>query len=607
MRVRPTALFLDAIICAFGALAVTLAGLSFLSTSSEASRRAAVYPLYLQLAFRDLVGGADLIVSGAIQGPAATVIGSSGLPEQHWTMTVDRPLKGSAGTTLTLAVPGGETGGIAATVHGQPNPLTGERVLLFLLDSGETYRTIGGWQGYQSIAGSDVVAMGVSLDQAATAVAAALAGQPSILDDWTPPEPAPRVQVAYTLNGEKWYPGAMPVAYSVNPVNPLDPNGMITRIDQSDLVSAAFQSFQRWQNAPAFIGFGYSGRTESRVPAGGAADGINLIQWGGDTLGVDARTLAVTVCSWSGGATPGANYDCDIEINTAPAAPFSLVAVNDPDATIPAGTVDLSSVLLHEIGHFWGLGHSPNAESVMYTTIRPATNNRTLRPDDRDGIRAIYGGPTMTPTPTATATSTATPTSAGTPTETATPSASPTTTPNLTPTPTFTPTPTATPQPVSTRLSPGSSGVLQSNNSDRSTLIEVPASAITATLDLTYSFRLATPPAGLRGTRYGFEVVAAYTNGVTLTSLAAPYTLTVDYDLGRREQALREETLRWYLLQPSSTLGAGQWLTTTITSTIVTETDRLVGTTTALGQFAVFGGSWQVGLPVAASAVSAGW
>jgi hypothetical protein len=51
---------------------------------------------------------------------------------------------------------------------------------------------------------------------------------------------------------------------------------------------------------------------------------------------------------------------------------------------------DLRSVILHELGHGLGLGHSANAAAVMDPTIADGTLERILHQDDIDGLNFIY-------------------------------------------------------------------------------------------------------------------------------------------------------------------------------------------------------------------------
>lgn len=62
----------------------------------------------------------------------------------------------------------------------------------------------------------------------------------------------------------------------------------------------------------------------------------------------------------------------------------------DEAAATGTGTgIDLFTVLLHELGHVLGLGHSLNSESVMFETYSGA--HRQLGADDIAGIQYLYG------------------------------------------------------------------------------------------------------------------------------------------------------------------------------------------------------------------------
>jgi hypothetical protein len=70
----------------------------------------------------------------------------------------------------------------------------------------------------------------------------------------------------------------------------------------------------------------------------------------------------------------------------------------DDDEVWSGGSLDLYSVILHEIGHALGLGHSTAPTSVMYPFYRRLT---VLTPDDIQSIQQIYAasGSTATPAP----------------------------------------------------------------------------------------------------------------------------------------------------------------------------------------------------------------
>ncbi|XVE92509.1 hypothetical protein REPUB_Repub01dG0103400 [Reevesia pubescens] len=53
--------------------------------------------------------------------------------------------------------------------------------------------------------------------------------------------------------------------------------------------------------------------------------------------------------------------------------------------------VDLESVVVHEIGHLLGLGHSSVEDAIMYPTISSRTKKVELANDDIEGIQLLYG------------------------------------------------------------------------------------------------------------------------------------------------------------------------------------------------------------------------
>ncbi len=70
--------------------------------------------------------------------------------------------------------------------------------------------------------------------------------------------------------------------------------------------------------------------------------------------------------------------------------------VDNPFDTTGDLTFDLYTVLLHEVGHSLGLGHSEEEDSVMFAFY--GGGRRSLHADDIAGIQAIYG-PEAVPEP----------------------------------------------------------------------------------------------------------------------------------------------------------------------------------------------------------------
>ncbi len=104
---------------------------------------------------------------------------------------------------------------------------------------------------------------------------------------------------------------------------------------------------------------------------------------------LDPTAFAVTTV-WHSRST-GEIFDADIQVNER-LGPYGVC----PSAGCPAtdgddGTVDLQNVLTHEIGHFFGIAHSPMINTTMYArSPRGETSKRILRTDDVNAICEIY-------------------------------------------------------------------------------------------------------------------------------------------------------------------------------------------------------------------------
>lgn len=93
--------------------------------------------------------------------------------------------------------------------------------------------------------------------------------------------------------------------------------------------------------------------------------------------------LGITRLHFDGERAPGELWDADIELN----------AVTEPLAVgaLRSNQVDLDSLITHELGHLFGLGHSLERGATMLAGyVRGSTELRSLSPDDVAGICAIY-------------------------------------------------------------------------------------------------------------------------------------------------------------------------------------------------------------------------
>lgn len=72
------------------------------------------------------------------------------------------------------------------------------------------------------------------------------------------------------------------------------------------------------------------------------------------------------------------------------------IRISDSDAifsgagTVPKDKYDLTSVVLHEVGHCIGLAHSMESTAVMFEGIEPGTAKRAITSDDKAGRDSLY-------------------------------------------------------------------------------------------------------------------------------------------------------------------------------------------------------------------------
>jgi hypothetical protein len=146
-----------------------------------------------------------------------------------------------------------------------------------------------------------------------------------------------------------------------------DPNGLLTADEQariSDAISRIDQVVAPYgvtmtqvdpSSGPADVTID----TSSTSAVGGYADGV---------LGCESGTEVTLIQGWSwyAGANP---------------------------AAIQAGQFDFETVVMHELGHVLGLGHSADTTSVMYATLGAGVANRNLAVADLNVPDADGGAP----------------------------------------------------------------------------------------------------------------------------------------------------------------------------------------------------------------------
>ncbi|MFO0749502.1 MAG: matrixin family metalloprotease [Myxococcota bacterium] len=169
-------------------------------------------------------------------------------------------------------------------------------------------------------------------------------------------------------------------------------------LDAAAVPVALAQAFASWDATgcvPKVTVGGTTDATEGSLPAStkGPADNILVFitttqRW--SQLGHGSKEIAVTVVA--NNPKTGEIVDADIEVND------GGFALSLADAPRP-GEIDFLSTLTHEIGHFYGLDHSPETDATMFADYDPnnPTGKRTLSQDDIDGVCALYAIPFPAP------------------------------------------------------------------------------------------------------------------------------------------------------------------------------------------------------------------
>jgi hypothetical protein len=151
-------------------------------------------------------------------------------------------------------------------------------------------------------------------------------------------------------------------------------------------------SFATWSNVECDAGrvglraretsaLGQCAAPEYNSREGNANTVIFIDDWADRELPEDAFGLTLV---WHNGTT-GEIYDADIQLNET-IGPFAICEHGCPD-----GAVDLENVVTHEVGHFFGLGHSRVKSATMSARATIGeTSKRDLAADDRNGLCAIY-------------------------------------------------------------------------------------------------------------------------------------------------------------------------------------------------------------------------
>ncbi|MDQ3284022.1 MAG: matrixin family metalloprotease [Acidobacteriota bacterium] len=172
--------------------------------------------------------------------------------------------------------------------------------------------------------------------------------------------------MAYTLLSPRRRWASTPVAVHVYTA------GNSTINDGSGGVTAVVGAVKAW-------GIISSQTTSQPAVRGSAPATITLNNNGNVCTG---SCLAATLTSYYSGSTI---YDADIYTNTR----YSYTSSKETDGC--SGEYDIDGIMVHEVGHVIGLGHSSVTGATMYPSVSSCNyNNRTLESDDLAGKNDLY-------------------------------------------------------------------------------------------------------------------------------------------------------------------------------------------------------------------------
>ncbi|MSQ62059.1 MAG: matrixin family metalloprotease [Dehalococcoidia bacterium] len=234
--------------------------------------------------------------------------------------------------------------------------------------------------------------MRVFFDPAFTGDRAAIADAMGVAQEFRRP---PELTVSYATT-RPWASATMPIQVQYNPDFDITQASQLNGVaEMVALLGPLQRAMSVWSAATQRLAFEYAGTTtRTGIGCDVGTDGVNLIRFGRSLPNtVLGKTCTASRTSFAGSFI----FEFDIEI--ADDGPWATGA-----AATPSTAFDLDSVVLHELGHAVGLGHSAENAAVMYASITRGVQRRALTADDAAGIQALYGAPpTPSPTPIATA------------------------------------------------------------------------------------------------------------------------------------------------------------------------------------------------------------
>lgn len=325
-----------------------------------------------------------------------------------YTLRVEDRLRGGDSERITLSMPGGNLGDFSDETCLSVQLEPGARYLLFLDDPDRRSLTpvVGAWQGAFRETPDGLAAMGpdrtaLLLDGRPVRFRDLVAATRTLVEE-TPRMPRPAALADLSLPAKTWVPAAPPVvaASTLRPVwgnylygsravppivvNPLLPGSPFSPADQQLMAYwnlYAGDLFRVSPNPTAQWAFGNKAFDLAGFPDETQMFAQFQVTWGDLGSGV----LGVAFVRREGSVIT----EADVALN--PMKPWTL---DDETATVRGAPYSFKEVMLHELGHVWGLRHAfdaPNAwmDSVMHYKSKIYYLS-TLYADDARAVRAAF-------------------------------------------------------------------------------------------------------------------------------------------------------------------------------------------------------------------------
>jgi hypothetical protein len=178
-------------------------------------------------------------------------------------------------------------------------------------------------------------------------------------------------------------------AWDSAPTMIVDDRGQSTITDSDGGVSAtvnAIESNQAWNGA----GSGTVINAEAGSVAGWQlGDGIPMLNFTDPEHVCNGNCLAATFTGFYENRGDGTYriYDADIVTGSR----WDFTSTSEFDGCL--GEFFIEGVMVHEVGHVLGLGHTDVSGATMYPSVSSCNNGpASTEQDDEDGLYALYGG-----------------------------------------------------------------------------------------------------------------------------------------------------------------------------------------------------------------------